>query len=552
MANNYILEYYQKIQDDSIIVGKWIKLIFEYIVKGIENKEFTYNAKKANQAITFIETYCKHSKGIYALKPFKLELWEKAIIACIFGIIDTDGYRQFREVFLVVGRKNGKTLLAAAIAAYCAFLDGEYGGEIYFVAPKLRQANICYNALHQMIKTNKELDALCKKRRTDIYIEESNTTIEPLAFSDKKSDGFNCSCVICDEVASYQGDSGIKFYEVLKSSMGARTQPLVFNITTAGYTNDGIYDELFKRSTRVLMGDSKEKRLLPLIYAIDDIEKWNDINELHKSNPNLGVSVTVDYLLAEIDVAEGSLTKRREFITKYCNIKQNSSSAWLESQVVEKAATKEFTIDDFRHNYCVAGLDLSQTTDLTAAVVVVEKDGELYCISKFWLPEEKIEELEARDNVPYSLYIQQGWLSTSGENFVDYTDCYNWFVELVEKYELLPLKVGFDRYSSQYLIQDLNSFGFHTDDVFQGDNLWGTIQQCEGLLKDNKLHIGQNPLMKMHLLDSAIKINPERGKGKLIKLNQYCHIDGTAALLDALVVREKWFNEIGDRLKNER
>ena len=460
--NNYILEYYQKIQDGSIVVGKWIKLVFEHIVKGLESKEFIYDAKKANRAILFIETFCKHSKGVYALKPLKLELWEKAIIASIFGIIGEDGYRQFREVFLVVGRKNGKTLLAAAISAYCAFLDGEYGGEIYFVAPKLRQANICYDALYQIIKMNNELSAMCKKRRTDIYIEESNTTIEPLAFSDKKSDGFNCSCVICDEVASYQGDSGIRFYEVLKSSMGARTQPLILNITTAGYTNDGIYDELFKRSTRVLKGDSREKRLLPFIYMIDDIEKWNDINELQKSNPNLSVSVTIDYLLSEIDVAEGSLTKKREFIVKYCNIKQNSSSAWLETNVVENASKKQFTVDDLAHSYAIAGVDLSQTTDLTACVVIVEKDEELYCLSKFWLPAERVEAMEKRDNVPYSLYIQKGWLEASGENFIDYNDCYNWLVELVEQYEILPLKVGYDRYSAQYFCQALEAYGFHT------------------------------------------------------------------------------------------
>lgn len=549
--NNYIFAYYQRIKDGSVIVGKWVTLLYEFIVDGLQKGLFFYNSKKANAAVLFIENFCHHHEGALAPGRIKLELWQKALVSIIFGIVDTDGNRQFREVFFVVARKNGKTLLAAAIAEYCTFLDGEYGGRIYFAAPKLEQASLCFDAYYQMILQEPELNAMSQKRRTDVYIPQSNTTAKPLAFSAKKSDGLNISLAVCDECASWQGEPGLKFYEVIKSSFGARKQPLLLAMSTSGYVNDGIFDELMKRSTRFLLGDSKEKRLLPVMYMIDDIDKWNDINELQKSNPNLGVSVTVDYLLEEIAVAEGSLSKRAEFITKYANLKQNSSTAWLSAQMVERASGGHLNIEDFAHSYCVAGIDLSQTTDLTAACVVIERAGELYVFSQFFLPAEKIEDAIARDGVPYNIYIQRGILTPSGDNFIDYHDVFNWFTDLVERLEILPLRVGYDRYSAQYLIQDMKQYGFVVDDVFQGENLYGVLQETEGLLADGKINIGDNDLLKMHLLNSAIKMSTERGRGKLVKVSPSVHIDGTAALVDALTVRQKWYSEIGEQLRNE-
>lgn len=549
--NNYIYAYYQQIIDGSVIVGKWVRKIYEIIIKGLESKLFFYDHKKAKAAVLFIEGFCRHHEGELAPQLIKLELWQKALISIIFGIVDKTGARQFREVFLVIGRKNGKTLLAAAIAAYCTFLDGEYGGRIYFAAPKLEQATLCFDAYYQIIVQEPELNALAKKRRTDVYIKDSNTTAKPLAFSAKKSDGLNISLAVADECASWAGDAGLKFYEVIKSSFGARRQPLLLAMSTSGYINDGVFDELMKRATRFLLGDSNEKRLLPVLYMIDDVERWNDINELQKSNPNLGVSVTVDYMLEEIAIAESSLSKRVEFITKYCCLKQNSSQAFLPANVVARACGPELKLEDFSNSYAVAGIDLSQTVDLSAALVVIEKGGELYAFAKFWLPAEKIEEATARDGIPYSAYIKRGILEPSGENFVDYKDCYNWFIKLVEDYKIYPLKTGFDRFSASYLVADLKAAGYHMDDVYQGENLYPVILELQGLLEDGKLHIGDNDLLKMHLLNSALKMSTERGRGKLVKLAPSLHIDGAAALLDALTVRQKWYAEIGDQLKNE-
>lgn len=560
--NNYILEYYQQIKDGSILVGRWVLMLYERIVHGIEEGTYLYDAKKADKAIKWIEKYCHHTEGVLAPGNLKLELWQKAMVACIFGLINPkDGYRQFREVLLVVGRKNGKSLFASAIANYTFFEDGGFGTRVYCVAPKLDQADIIYNDIWTMIQLeddllqNKELpkDNTARHRMTDLYIESTNSTVKKIAFSAKKSDGFNPSLTICDEIASWQGDAGLKQYEVMKSGMGARPEGIMLSCTTSGYQNDSIYDELVKRSTRFLLGESKETKLLPFLYMIDDIEKWNDINELRKSNPNLSVSVSIDYLLEEIAIAEGSLSKKVEFITKYCCLKQNSSTAWLSTQTVQKCMGDEITLESLSKCYGVVGLDLSQTTDLTSACVVVEKDGILNVVSKFWLPAERIDEASDRDGVPYRLYIERGLIAPSGDNFVDYRDCYNWIIDLVEKYNILPLCIGYDRYSAQYLIQDLNAYGFKCDDVWQGENLWGVMQEVEGLMKDGCINIGNsNDLLKMHFLNSAVKMSTERGRGKLIKVSPTAHIDGMAAFLDAMTVRQKWWPEIGHQLKNER
>lgn len=566
---NWIYKYYQKIRNGSEVVGRWVAVLYEYIVHGLEDGLFFFDQGKANDAIEYIESHAFHTEGPKAPGALKLELWQKAFVSCVYGIVDKDGHRQFREVFLLIGRKNGKTLLAAAMEKYDWFITGGFGARCFNVAPKLDQADLIYNTIWMMTTLDPEWQErkeklaaakharefgddpeLARHRMTDLFIPATNAMVKKIAFSAKKSDGFNPSFCTCDEIAAWEGDKGLKQYEVMKSGMGARPEAILLSCTTSGYINDSIFDELMKRSTRFLMGESKERRLLPVLYMIDDADKWNDINELKKSNPNLGVSITVDYMLEEIAVAEGSLSKKAEFLTKYCNLKQNSSLAWLPAKVVNDASGPALDLHEFKNSYCVGGLDLSQTRDLTAAVIVIEKAGELYVFAHFWLPAEKIDEATQRDGVPYNIYIQRGLMSASGDNFVDYHDCYNWFVRMVEEYQLLPLQIGYDRYSAQYLIQDLETYGFHCDDVYQGENLYGVIQETQGLLEDGKLHIGDNDLLKSHLLNSAIKMSTERGRGKLIKLSPSLHIDGTAALLDAMTVRQKWFAEIGEQLRN--
>ena len=544
---NYIYEYHAKIKSGEIVAGKWIKAIYKIIVDGLEKQEYFFNAKAANKAIKFIENFCHHSKGRSDL--IKLELWQKAIISVIFGIQDAEKVRVFREIFIVIGRKNGKSLFASAIIAYMAFLEPEYGQEIYCLAPKLDQAALVYDGFHKMVKAEPELLELARKRRSDIYIEETESFVKPIAFNAKQSDGFNPQLVVCDEMAAWRGDAGLKQYEVMKSALGARTQPMILSISTAGYENDGIYDELMKRSTSFLKGNSKERRLLPFIYMIDDVEKWNDIEELKKANPNMGVSVKEGFFIDEIAVAEGSLSKKAEFLCKYCNIKQNSSIAWLEYTTVDRAGVEK-TLEDFRDCYAVGGIDLSQTTDLTAASVVIEKGGVLYSFTQFFMPRDRVESLQATDGVPYDIFVKKGLITLSGENYVDYHDVYNWFIMLLEVYGIRPLKIGYDRYSAQYLVNDMKNYGFHMDDVWQGENLTPVIREFEGIIKDGNFKIADNSLQKTHFLNVALKHNMETRKFRPVKIEQRAHIDGFVSVIDAMTVRQKYWEECGELLKN--
>lgn len=546
--NNYIYEYYLKIKSGEITVGKYIHSIYSIIVSKLENSEYFFNSKKANMAVRFIETFCHHCEGREDL--LTLELWQKAIISTIFGVVDEYDVRMFREVFVVIGRKNGKTLFASAVIAYMVYMDGEYGANIYCLAPKLEQANIVYNNFFQMIKKEEELSELSKKRRSDIYIEETNTSIKPLAFNAKKSDGFNPHLVVNDEVSSWSVEGGLKQYEVMKSALGARKQPIILNISTSGYINGGIYDELMTRSTNFLEGNSKERRLLPFLYIIDDMDKWNDIEELKKSNPNMGVSVFDDFFKEEIAIAEKSFSKKAEFLSKYCNRKQNSSVAWLDYNLVDRSTVKELKLEDFRDCYAVGGLDLSQTTDLTAATVLIEKYGKLYAFTQFFIPLKRLEQAQATDDVPYNKYVKEGILTPSGDNYVDYNDVFNWFVMLVEKYGIRPLKIGYDRYSAQYLVEDLKRYGFQTDDVNQGENLTSVIREFDGIIRDGNFIIVNNDLLKIHFLNVAIRHNLETRKIRPVKIEQRARIDGFVSVIDAMTVRQKYYSEIGEILKN--
>ena len=550
-APHYIFEYHAQIQSGAVTVGKWIRAIYDILIRGLESREYFFDAKKANKAIKFIEMFCRHCEGRDDL--LKLELWQKAAVSAMFGIVDEDGIRVFREVFIVVARKNGKSLFASAIIAYMAYLDGEYGAKVFCLAPKLDQATIVFNNFHQMILKDGELSELSQKRRSDIYVSESNTSIRPLAFNAKKSDGFNPHLVVNDELASWRGDGGLKQYEVMKSALGARRQPMILNISTAGYEDDGIYDELMTRSTSFLKGSSAERRLLPILYMIDDediVTNWCNFETLKKSNPNMGVSVGEVFYQEEIAIAKNSLSKKAEFLTKYCNIKQNSSVAWLDRHDVERASLEGLTLEDFRGCYAVGGIDLSQTIDLTAASVLIEKDGKLYAFCQFFMPANRLERGQQLDGVAYDIFVKKGIVTLSGENYVNYKDVLQWFIDIREQYDLYILQVGYDRYSAQYLVDDMEEHGFRMDDVHQGENLTPIIREFEGYIKDGDFYIPGNNLLRGHFLNVALKQNAETRRVRPVKIEQRARIDGFVSVIDAMTVRQKYWNEIGEYLKN--
>jgi len=554
-TDNAILAYYQKMQDGSEIVGDWIRRWYGTVVHGIEDKRWFFDQGKANRVINFIERYCHHHEGPLAPGLIKLELWQKSFLSVVYGILDENGHRQFTEIVLVIGRKQGKTAMMSGVGCYHLFVDGGYGARVYVCAPKLEQAALCYEGIYQTIRKEPMMDRMTKRRRTDLYIESNNSSAKPLAFSAKKSDGLNVSLGILDEFGAFAGENGLRMSEAVKSSQGARENPQLFYPSTANFVDEGLYDEIMRRSTAVINGTSSETRLAPFLYMIDDESKWDDINELKKSLPNLGVSVSYDYILSEIAVARDSLSKRSEFLTKYCNIKQNSSLAWFKTSDIAKAFGNSLTLEDFRDCYCVGGIDLSQTTDLTACCVLIEREGIIWMFCHFFMPGELLQEATARDGIPYGIMVQRGLLTLSGDNVVDYNDCYAWFRMLVEQYHIYPLQIGYDRYSAAYLVQQLEQYGFHCDSVFQGFNLTGIENDLEGLLKNGQIRCADdNDLLKLHFKDAAQQIESgtsAHSRKKLVKINKNAHVDGVAAILDALCMRANHWAEMGGQLVNK-
>ena len=552
---NAILAYYQKIRDGTETVGRWISLLYERIMDGLESGEWRYDQKRASNVIRFFERYVHHQKGPLAPQRVKLSLWQRASLSLIFGIVDQDGQRQFSEVFWVVGRKQGKSLIAGGLGNYFAFAAGEFGSEIYFLAPKLDQADLCYSACEFNISQEPEMRALAQSTKyRGIVIQETNTTIKRLPFSDKKSDGYNPQYYCADEAAAWEGQRGLRQWEAMASGTGARLEPVGLAISSGGYANEGLFDELMRRGTAFLQGNSRERHLLPILYMIDDPEKWDDLNELRKSLPGLGESVSVKFILKEIDTARESLSKKTEFLTKYCNLKQNATSAWLDAQTVQGAFGTRYTLDDFRDTYAIGGIDLSQTTDLTAACVIIEREGVLWVFSQFWLPSERLQEATDRDGIPYQIMIEKGYLSLSGDAFIDYHDCMRWFTDLVQEYKIYPLITGYDRYSAQYLVQEMQQYGFHLESVFQGFNLTGIEDTFEGMLKNRTLRIADdNSLMKIHMMDAAQMTETATSahpRKKLVKISKYAHVDGVAAVLDALCMRANHWADMGAQLQN--
>jgi phage terminase large subunit-like protein len=340
---------------------------------------------------------------------------------------------------------------------------------------------------------------------------------------------------------------------VLKSAQGARNQPITLNITTAGYESGGIYDELFKRGTQFLNGDTRESRFLPVFYTIDDELMWNDLGELEKANPNIhAIPTLMPYLTDEIKIAESSARKKVEFITKYCNLKQNPVTSWLPFDVISSSGCDK-TLDEFRGCYVVGGFDLSMSTDLTAACVIIEKDGILYIFCKFFMPNVRF--MRERNSYQVNeLFIEQGILKISGENAVEYADVVEFYDDLFEKYDMTICKIGYDRWSARETVVKLKEkFGKNNlDDVWQGWNLHPIIVQFEGLIKDGKVKICNNELLKLHFRNVALYSDPKSGnKYQPVKIAANARVDGAISVLCAMTMRIKYYEQLGNILANE-
>lgn len=553
---NAVIEYWEAISKSRVNVGKWIRLLYDVIMQGISEGRWFFNAKKGNNAIAFIERYCHHFKGKLAPGRIKLELWQRASIFLIFGVVDKEDRRQFREVAWYIGRKMGKSLVAAGIGNYVAYAAGEFGSELYFLATKIDQADLSYSSFEFNVNHEPELAKRTRSTKRGLVIDETNTIIRRLPFTDKSLDGLNPMFFLGDELSSWPARKGLRVWEVMMSGVGAREEPLGIGITSGGYVEQGVYDELFARGTAFLNGTSREMHLLPIFYMIDDEDKWNDLTELEKSLPGLGISVSRERIQDEIAIAEKSASKLTEFKTKYCNLKQTATISWFSAAEINKCfGQNSLTAEDLRESYCLGGIDLSISVDLTASIALVEKDGITYFLPMFYMPKDVIEQAEERDQIPYRQYVEQGWLKISGEQRINNKDCEEWFYMLQDQYEMRFMKTGYDRYTAGYLVENMKGAGFEMESVSQGPNLTGVIIDTEGMIREGTLQCAnQNPLMKIHMADSALLLDNLDKRRQLVKIQRgpHIHIDGMAALLCAMCMRRNYYQELERYLKNER
>lgn len=531
---NYIQEYIDEIEKGNIIVGRKIVKIYKRLLEESKDKSlpFYFDEEIGERPIIFIETFCKQSEGEIG-KPIKLELFQKAYVQALFGFIYRDtGYRRFNETMFLVGRKNGKTTMLSAIALYMMIADGEGSAECYSVATKKDQASKAFKSACSMRAQSPEIRAIINKRRTDMYMPTTFSSFEPLSSDSDTLDGLNSHLVIIDELHAIKDRN---LYEVMKQSTSSRRQPLVVMITTAGTIRECIFDDIYDYANNILEGTIKNDAFLPVLYELDKIEEWKDIECWQKANPGLGTIKQYKYLVEQVERAKSDLSSKKGILCKDFNIKNNSEEKWLDFDTINNEEL--FELEELKGSYAIGGADLSSTTDLTCATLLVMKQKTIYILQHYFIPESKLEEKTENDNVPYDIWEKRGLLTICSGAKINYTNVTEWFLEMHQKYDISALWVGYDPWGSQYWITEMEDAGFEMVKVIQGaKTMSNPMKQLEADLKEKKVNYNNNPILKWCLLNTAIEIDKNDNirpvKGKKSKQR----IDGAVSLIDAYCV----------------
>ena len=546
--SNAIVHYNYLIKTGEEITSRKVKLVYKELVENIINNpksEYEYSATKANHALEFIESYCKHSKGSMGGKPFILELWQKALVSAMFGIVDKiTGLRKFHEVVLIVARKNGKSTLAAAIGIYLTIADGELGPEVYSVATKKDQAKIIWLEAKRMIKKSPALNKRLKTLVGEINSELNDSIFKPLGRDSDTLDGLNVHGALFDEVHAWKD---INLYDVIVDGTSSRDQPLIFVTSTAGTVRESVFDRLYDECELVINGYGdpegyKNERLLPIIYELDERKEWVDEKAWKKANPGLGTIKKLDNLQSKVNKAKANPLLVKNLVCKDFNIRETTGESWLTFEQANNEA--KFDIKELKPRYGIGGVDLSSTTDLTSACILfqVPGDNNIYVEIMFWLPEELLEQRSKEDKIPYDIWKDRGLLRTSQGNKVHYRDVVTWFKEMMEEKDIYLYKVGYDSWSAQYFVEDMKAnFGQESmEAVIQGKKTLSSPMKNLGAdLSSKKIIYNNNPILKWNLTNVAIDIDKNNNIQPMKSSNQKKRIDGFAALLDAYVVYER-------------
>ena len=552
LAYNPILEYWELIESGKETVSHKVRVFYEYQAKRILQPdpaaEFVYSPRRALHAIEFIEGYCRHSKGSAGGKPFLMEVWQRAFTACIFGWIDDSGFRQYQEALMIVGKKNGKSTLAAGIGLYMMVADGEPGAEVYAVATKRDQAKIIWNEASRMVKksgylhyTRENQRGVIRTKVGELTADYNDSVFKPLGRDSDTQDGLNVHCALLDEIHAWP-PSLRDLYTIVTDGVTARDQPLILETTTAGVVREAIYDEQYDRAEKKINaleeGREVDVHFMPVVYELDDKDTWKDPEHWKEANPGLGTIKKKKQLADKVARAIANPKAVRNLLTKEFNIPETGSESWLSFSELNNQET--FDIAAMRPRYGIGGTDLSSTTDLTAAVVIfrVPEDQTVYVLSMFWIPEDLVDKRTKEDQIPYDVWIKQGFMRTCAGNHVDDSDVVEWFREVQEDLDCYLFGVGYDAWSAQRWVKDMTEqFGEIMTPVPQTmKSLSAPMQQLGADLTSKLVNYDNNPVLKWCLANTGI-IKDKNGNQKPVKTsNPRKRIDGLAALLDAYVV----------------
>lgn len=532
---NYLLDYLKEIEAGNIIVGKELKTVLDALVIDLNNPRYIFDERPGNVRIDFIERFCKHTKSPFNGEPFILELWEKALLQVSYGFKFADtGLRRFNEVLLLVARKNGKTTYVAGIDLAEFFLS-KGGVDIVCASNTNDQASILFEEINNMREQSKVLSKERRSRKNIFYIYSPKTKnkIKKLSAQSRNLDGFNIEVGCIDEVHQMT-DS--KVYDAIKQSQSTKKEPLIFIITTEGNVVGGFLDKKLEYCRKMLKGEITDERLLPWLYTQDSVDEiYDDKSSWQKSNPSLGKIKTFTYIEDIMNKAQNDLSTRLTMLCKDFNIKQLESGSWLTFSDLNNEA--KFEVDFIRDSYAIGGVDLSSTTDLTASVLLVIKDGKRYIIPHFFMPSEVLEKRMQEDNVPYDIWVKRGLITLTEGSQNDFTKVTKWFLDMVHNYDIRPLWVGYDPWNSRYWVDEMEDAGFTMEKIRQGVfTLSEPMKQLEADLKNKIVIYDNNPILKWCLANTQAKVDVN-GNIQPSKLNsKYKRIDGTVALIIAYSV----------------
>lgn len=549
---NPVLEYWEAIESGREVVGDKIYRWYKYLAHLVTHPgEYFYSNKRANHVLEFAENYCRLSKGAGAGKPVRLELWEKAHLAAIFGFIDINGNRMCREAVLIVAKKNGKSLLASVVGLYMLLGDGEPGPEVYAVATKKDQAKIIWTESKRMVRKSKALLRRVKPLVAELSSELYNDgSFKPLASDSDTLDGLNIHCGLMDEI--HQWKDGRKLYDIIADGVTAREQPLIYITSTAGTIREDIYDQKYEESERVINGlfdvdGYKDIHFFPFIYELDERKEWTNPKCWKKANPGLGTIKNLEALAEKVRKAIENPSLVRNLVCKEFNIRETSTEAWLTFEQIDNQ--EMFDIGSLKPRYGIGGCDLSSTTDLTCATVIfmMPEDENIYVKQMYWIPEDLLEARVREDKIPYDIWREKGLLRTCPGNRMHYKYVVDWYREVQEQDDIYLFKCGVDGWSATYFVEEMrNVFGTSVIDlVFQGKKtLSGPMKSLGADLTKKKIVYNNNPILKWCLCNTTVdvdrndNIQPAKGKQGATR-----RIDGMASLLDAYVELENHLEE---------